>query len=186
MSARVHLRHILLSDAAAVEDVGHDILFVALDDPPPVRSIIVVHDAEGARPVEVTKVVEVPEGDPRHARGIYGRLVDDEARQRAARVGTEQLPDGRAFEEKSPSDVDGTLMGGVSQMAMPAPVVDPDPSGPIDLHELRAIEHSGETGEPDDPDTGHTPDDAAGDDSTSEDTAGGSPPARKRRGRKRR
>ena len=134
-----------------------------------------VHDDDGSHPLEVTRVVEVAESDPRGTRGIHGRFVGDEALQRMDRVGTEHLPDGAAG-ESSPEDDEGDAPD-VSSMAMPAPVVDPDSSGPIAIAELRAVEQAG--GEDDEPESEAPSDDEEG-------GANGAPRGKRRRGRKRR
>ncbi|MCX4245996.1 hypothetical protein [Paraliomyxa miuraensis] len=106
-------------------------VFVALDDPPPVRTVLTVIEGEQRRALEVVWVVEVPERNA--ARGFHGRWVGDEVRQRAAKVGTEHLEDGTPVVQ--PVVPDNSLSMDVSDavMAMPAPVmIHDDDTGTVD------------------------------------------------------
>lgn len=178
---RVDLRHVRLAQSAALSEADGGV-FVALDDPPPVRSVVVIHGDDGSHPLEVTRVVEVPESDPRGARGVYGRFVDDEALQRTDRVGTEHLADGASA--GSPAIDDEGEAPDVSSMAMPAPVVDPDPSGPIAVAELRAVEQEGDEGDREAEEPSGNGDEPSG--NGDEGGANGAPRGKRRRGRKRR
>lgn len=182
---RVELRHVTLSETAELTSDG-DTIFLALDEPPPVRTLLrVVDDGANARVLEVTRVVEVPEPAGRNARGLYGRFVDDAAGARLERVGTEHIAAGEGTDAhvSAPevgSDEDDGLH---AQMAMPAPVVDPDPSEPIDLDEVRRLEGV----ERDDDEAADAAGD--GDDDGEDDPAGdegGLKKKRRRKGRKRR
>lgn len=125
---RVALRHTTLVETAPLVPRPGDTYFIATTAPPPTNSILTLHDGEDIRYFVVDAVVEV-DGEDRE-RGILGKLTDEAAHEEASKLGTEHLED-------------GTLIGGgdvAPQMAMPAPVVDPDPSGEVDVGERERLE----------------------------------------------
>jgi hypothetical protein len=132
---RVEIRGVQLAEVASCEESEAGV-FIALDDPPPVRSILAIAEgAQAPRAFEVTGVVEVPPDGG--VRGFVGRFIESDALARYARVGTEHLADGEpeaaphADGEQTDDDEDVGI-----QMAMPAPVmVDHDESEPIDVDE---------------------------------------------------
>ncbi|MEM9456116.1 MAG: hypothetical protein AAGF11_18180 [Myxococcota bacterium] len=109
------------TDARANDEVG---VFVAIDEPPPVRTVLAVVQGDERRALEVTSVVEVAERDEHGTRGFYGRWVDEEALGRAGQVGTEHLDDGTPVVQ--PVMPEHSVQMNVSDapgMAMPAPVL---------------------------------------------------------------
>jgi len=169
-SVRVELRHVVLAEAAALTELKGGRVFVALDEPPPVRSVLALVDGSTRNAIEVTRVVEV--ADAGGVRGVHGRVVDADALARFAAVGTERLPGGTREpastqpsleSEKSDAGASG------SQLAMPAPVmvVEAD-SEPIDVS---------------DGDGGDASDEPDGDGDGGD---GGEAQTKKRKGRKRR
>lgn len=184
---RLDLRHVTLSETAELSPAG-DTIFVALDEPPPVRTLLRVVE-EGAKPrvLEVTRVIEAPDADGRNARGLYGRFVDDAAGARLERVGTEHIAAGEGGEAHGSPSQDGSDGddGGRAQMAMPAPVVDPDPSEPIDLDEVRRLEGADHDAD-EDGDASSDRDDAGGDEDGESSDDNGQKKTRRRKGRKRR
>jgi hypothetical protein len=190
---RVDIRHVQLAEAASCEPASNG-LFVAMDDPPPVRSILAVSDGDGApRAFEVTAVVEVaPEGG---VRGFHGRFIESDALARFERVGTEHLSDGEPEGDATDgehADADDAGLG--TQMAMPAPVVDPDESEPIDLGEEQPSEAENASadesdtvdGDPAAADEPNTEGEAGGEDGSENGSDdGGGRKGKRRRGRKR-
>ena len=145
-AAALELRHVRLAEPVTLRPASlgptpdggvEEGVFVALDDSPPVRTVLAVVEGERRRALEVAWVVEVAERDDAKAalgaasdegggplvRGFYGRWVADEALERAARVGTEHLEDGTPVVQ--PVVYDNSVMHDVSDtnMAMPAPVI---------------------------------------------------------------
>lgn len=145
-AAALELRHVRLAEPVTLRPASlgpapdggvEEGVFVALDDSPPVRTVLAVVEGERRRALEVVWVVEVAERDDAKAalgaasddggapvvRGFYGRWVADEALERAARVGTEHLEDGTPVVQ--PVVYDNSVMLDVSDtnMAMPAPVI---------------------------------------------------------------
>jgi hypothetical protein len=168
-TVRVELRHVVLAEAAALTEQSGGRVFVALDEPPPVRSVLALVDASDGstrRAIEVVRVVEVADGDG--SRGVHGRVVDADALARFAAVGTERLPGGTrepASTEPTPDPEKSDADANGSQLAMPAPVmVVENDSEPIDVSEG---------------DGGDAHEDADGGD-------GGETQTKKRKGRKRR
>lgn len=202
-TVHVELRHLTLSESAELHEF-EDAPFIALDDPPPVRTIIAVRDADAQgerRAFEVLRVVEVDEAERSSGsgsglgpgRGVYGQWLEPEALRRFERVGTEHLSDGEvvdAEEEPAPEEDAPDSDDGV-QMAVPAPVVDPDDSEPIDVDEARSIE-ADPSSPPDEPaNEAASPADALGDSEEEDDEGepeGESPSSessrRRRKGRK--
>lgn len=122
-AATLQVRHVRLADSATLTPATIDEVegvFVALDDPPPVRTVLGVTQGEQTRTLEVLRVVEVATADA--ARGFYGRWADDEAQGRATKVGTEHLEDGTP--QVQPVSRDHSAAISMSDgMAMPAPVM---------------------------------------------------------------
>jgi hypothetical protein len=184
---RVDIRHHMLAASAQLSEGDDGTVHLALEHPPPVRSVLSVHTDEGAHAFEVTRAVEVESEGVRP--GVYGRFVGHEALDVLDKVGTEHLEAGEAASDHE-DDPDHS-----GYLAMPAPVVDPDPSDRIDVDEVRRLEDTeaeaaSETEQPTDDDD----EAASGDASASSDADGDGEPApgdstrrgRRRRGRKRR
>ena len=97
-AAILEVRHVQLSEQATLSPAtlaeGEDGVFIALDEPLPIRTVLAVIEGDRRRALEVVRIVEVADRDERGRRGLYGRWVDDDALVRAARVGTEHLEDG--------------------------------------------------------------------------------------------
>ena len=172
---RVDIRHHTLASAARLQESRDGEVFIALDDPPPVRTILAIHEGnDGPHALEVTRVVETDSDASR--RGAYGRFRDADLLRGLDAVGTEHLAAG---EQPSSSD-DGEHSG---YLAMPAPVVDPDPSDRIDVNELRQLEENSDDGDDDESES----DDEAPSESAPDLSAEESPKkGKRRRGRKRR
>lgn len=158
-AAALELRHVRLAEAVTLrpaplgptpEGTVEDGVFVALDDSPPVRTVLAVVEGGRRRALEVVWVVEVAERDePKAAfgalgddhggppvRGFYGRWVADEALERAARVGTEHLEDGTPVVQPVVYDNSAVLDVSDTSMAMPAPViVMDDDTGVVDTND---------------------------------------------------
>jgi hypothetical protein len=91
-AVRVDLRQANLSESAHLREVG-DRTFLALDQPPPVRSLLKLTIDDEQKAFEVGRVIEVVgEGEP--ARGCYGAFVDLERLGEQAKVGSEHLQPG--------------------------------------------------------------------------------------------
>ena len=103
-AVRVDLRQANLSESAKLRE-AEDHVFIALEQPPPVRSLLRLTIGEERKAFEVQRVVEVA-SDDEPARGCYGSFVDVERLEEQTKVGSEHL---------QPGNVGG---GGV-----PAPVV---------------------------------------------------------------
>ena len=100
---RVDLRQANLSESAKLREAD-DAVFLALDAPPPVRSILRITEGENVRAFEVGRVIEVAD-DSEPTRGCYGSFVDDARLDDQAKVGSEHLEPG------------------ISNSGVPAPVV---------------------------------------------------------------
>ena len=93
-AVRVDLREATLSESASLsESEGEAPCFIALDNPPPVRSLLRVHVGEDARIFEVSRVIEVV-GEDESRRGCYGRFVEGDRISEQQRVGSEHLEPG--------------------------------------------------------------------------------------------
>jgi len=111
--------------------------FVALDDPPPVGTLVAAYsEGEDVRALEVTQVVEVPEHDERRQRGCYARIVELEALERFGKAGTEHLSGGPQSGAPESESNRGTEMG------LPAPVTVTDESQPIQVHTIADVSPS--------------------------------------------
>lgn len=169
-TVRVTYRSLELTAAASLSDRGGGQHFVALDTPPPVRTVLgLVRDGDAALAVEVVEAIEV-EGAP-GGRGCLVREVDVALLQRPP-VGSERLANGAGGNGESISGESSAVIeagsfdeGYAAPMAVPAPVVgDSESSDTIDVSELQG----------------------EGDGDDSEASSDGSSSAKKRRGRKRR
>jgi hypothetical protein len=173
---RVDIRHHTLATAAPLDESADGEVFVALDDPPPVRTLLAIHDGkEGPHALEVTRVVETDTDASR--RGVFGRFRDPDVLRGLESVGTEHLASGEQVSAAGSDDSDHAGF-----LAMPAPVVDPDPSDRIDVSELRQLEEGGSDDDSDDDDL------PRGDNGSPPSEDGDDSPRRgkRRRGRKRR
>ncbi|MCH9680284.1 MAG: hypothetical protein K0V04_02530 [Deltaproteobacteria bacterium] len=153
-SAILEVRHVHLAEQATIEPAtlpsGEDGVFVALDEPPPVRTVLTVVNGDERRPLAVVAVVEVTHGDQPQRRGLYGQWVDDQALASANRVGTEHLEDGMPVVQPVMPDNSRALpLSDVPTMAMPAPVVmlDGDDDSREDADEAHDLEPSAAPGE---------------------------------------
>lgn len=146
-AAALELRHVRLAEQVTLVPAPlgptpnggqEEGVFVALDDSPPVRTVLAVVEGDRRRALEVAWVVEVPGDDPGGptTRGFYGRWVADEALERAARVGTEHLEDGTPVVQPVVYDNSAVLDMSDTGMAMPAPViVHDDDTGVVDTRD---------------------------------------------------
>ncbi|MEX1363213.1 MAG: hypothetical protein AB1Z98_08810 [Nannocystaceae bacterium] len=140
-AAILEVRHVRLADQAVLSPApvadGEDGVFIAHDEPPPVRTVLAVMEGHQRRVLEVVRVVEVADRDERGTRGMYARWVDEEALTRAARVGTEHLEDGTPIVQPVERDDSSAIsMSDAPGMAMPAPVMmDVDDTGVIDTED---------------------------------------------------
>ncbi len=126
---RVALRHTTLVEAAVLQPADDDSHFIATAAPPPTHSILTLHHGDETQYFLVDRAIEVEASG--QERGIYGRLTDAEAHTEASKLGTEHLEDGEMIVDED---------GAAPKMAMPAPVVDPDPTEEVDLDERRRLE----------------------------------------------
>ena len=131
-STSVVYRHVTLIDGADLTVHEDRSVFVAMEEPPPIRTVVQLWRAEQARAVLVSRVVEVPEADPAGARGFYAIPADEAAIAAARIVGTEHLKsagpgdlqrNADPGESADGDDVSGSDPDANSNMAMPAPVV---------------------------------------------------------------
>ncbi len=89
---RVDLREATMTESARLRERG-DQLFLVMDTPPPVRSLLRVTLGEERKAFEVARVIEVvDEGEP--DRGCYGQWVDVARLGEQSRVGSEHLEPG--------------------------------------------------------------------------------------------
>ena len=87
---RVDLRQATLSENARISEAG-ELMFLALENPPPVRCLLrITEGEEEAKVFEVARVIEVVD-DIEPARGCYGRYVDLERLEEQTKVGSEHL-----------------------------------------------------------------------------------------------
>lgn len=124
-STSVVVRHVTLVDGADLKVHEDRTVFVALDDPPPIRTVVQLWRGDEARAVVVQRVIETPAPDSDEARGFFGVPASEEAIAGATKVGTEHLespsgddPDGSGGQAGSDTSPDGNI-----NMAMPAPVL---------------------------------------------------------------
>lgn len=165
---RVEIRSHQLAAAAQIAEAEGGV-FVPLAEPPPVRTVLrLTEEGKELQALEVTRVIEV-EGSEGRTPGVIGRYVGLDELARSEQVGTEQLEGGVATVGED----------GAATMAVPAPVVDPDPSNAIDLDEVKRLE--AEASAPDD-----AANDQVGEESGETDDGNGGNKKKRRRGRKRR
>ena len=126
---RISLRGRVLAEAAPVTERDGEV-FVQIDSPPPARAVLEVHDGSSSRHLQVVRVVESSDA----GRGFFGRYMDD-VEERG--VGTEHLtrlaPD--VVEQLVHSDSGPEEMPVAASYPVPAPVLEAEPSEPIDLRE---------------------------------------------------
>lgn len=164
--------HVTLSTAALSDD--QEGVFVAIDEPPPVRTVLTVVQGDERRALQVVSVVEVAERDERGTHGFYGRWVDEDALERASKVGTEHLEDGTPVVQ--PVIRDNSVVMDVSDapaMAMPAPVlILEDDTGVVDVRgssEDADDDESSDESDDDDESTAPSADESADADESSDD-----------------
>lgn len=133
----VHYRHVELQSVATLRTDGDGELFLELGEPPPVRTVLELRSGGTGRAYEITAVVEVEAGGA--TRGCRLREVDATV-LKSRTVGSERLADAAAGTAPSSAAPAGARTradaGGEErwsdeygvQMAVPAPVVDPDGS----------------------------------------------------------
>lgn len=152
-TVRVTYRSLELAAAAPVSDRANGLRFVAIDTPPPVRTVLGLGDGVA---VEVVEAIEVEA--PGVVRGCVVREVDAKRLQQP--VGSERLANGAAGGEAPPAREPSGITpaaeayddGYASAMAVPAPVVDGETSDAIDLRDGEDAEESEESsGESDAP-----------------------------------
>lgn len=91
-AVRVDLRQATLSESARLRETGEQV-FLCLENPPPVRSLLRITVGEDQRLFEVGRVIEVvDEGESE--RGCYGAFVALERLAEQQRVGSEHLQPG--------------------------------------------------------------------------------------------
>ena len=81
--------------------------FIALDEPPPVRTVLSVREEDGeARAFEVSHVIEMSEASPTGATGCQGRFVEAERLERQRGVGSEHHAPGEPQHSPDAGDSD--------------------------------------------------------------------------------
>lgn len=182
--AVVVYRHATLVEGAELRVHADRSVFVVMDDPPPVRTVVQLWRGGEARAVVVERSVEVPEGED----GVCGFVAlpaDEEAIAKAIKVGTEHLEPGSGSGEQGNGADSGSDAEHNMNMAMPAPVL---------VHDDADDDEPGEGADGDDGDVGDDDgseqdegEDAESNDSTDNDSDGaGDKPPRKRRRKRRR
>jgi hypothetical protein len=107
---RVDLRSISLSPSAQLAELPDGSFFVALDEPPPVRTVLSVREEDGeARAFEVSHVLEIGEAGPTGARGCQGRFVEAERLEQQHGVGSEHLTPGEPHSSPDAAESDDAL-----------------------------------------------------------------------------
>jgi hypothetical protein len=127
---RVDLRSISLSAAAQLAELPDGSFFIALDEPPPVRTVLSVREEGGeARAFEVSHVIEISEASPIGVTGCQGRFVEAKRLERQRDVGSEHHAPGEA--QHSP-EADGSDDGLAEETGSAPPEVqaayDPGPT----------------------------------------------------------
>jgi hypothetical protein len=172
-TVRVTYRSLELTAAASLSERGGGQHFLALDTPPPVRTVLgLARDGDAPIAVEVVEAIEV-DGAP-GGRGCLVREVDRALLEQQP-VGSERLASGAGGNGESISGESSAVIeagsfdeGYAAPMAVPSPVVgDSESSDTIDVSELQG------EGDGDDSEAGDAGTDGPGS-------------AKKRRGRKRR
>lgn len=152
-AAILEVRHTRLAEQATLSPAslaeGEEGVFIAHDEPPPVRTVLAVVEGDSRRVLEVVRVVEVADRDDRGTRGFYGRWVGDEALERASKVGTEHLEDGTpVVQPVAPDDSAALRMSDAPVMGMAAPVMmDVDDTGVIDVEDREDADDDAEVDE---------------------------------------
>ena len=110
---RVDLRSISLSASAQLAELPDGSFFVALDEPPPVRTVLSVREEDGeARAFEVCRVIEIGEAGPTGARGCQGRFVEAERLEQQHGVGSEHLTPGEPHSSPGAAGSDDGVSAG--------------------------------------------------------------------------
>jgi len=100
---RVELRQATLTESARLREAG-DRMFLALENPPPVRSLLRLRAGDELSAFEVARVIEVvDETEP--ARGCYGHTIPLERLVEQQKVGSEHLEPGARGGAGVPSPV---------------------------------------------------------------------------------
>ena len=199
-SVAVTLRHVQLTDAAPLYEADDGRVFIELDAPPPVRTLVAIAEpGQDVRALEISKVVEVPENDERGKRGFYGRFVDEHRLSAFDEVGTEALSDGEGGQPGPETGEDAPVVADdepelTTSLGEPAPVVDPDESVKISVAERARLEADAEARDGESESAEATADEGveasgeASDDESSASAEAGSNEGRRRRrrGRKKR
>lgn len=179
--AGVVYRHATLVEGAELRVHADRSVFVVMDEPPPVRTVVQLWRGGEARAVVVERSVEVPEGED----GVCGFVAlpaDEEAIAKAIKVGTEHLEPGSGSDEEGNGADSGSDAEHNMNMAMPAPVLVHDDADDDDPGE-------GADGDDGDDDGGEQDggEDAESNDSaeTESDGDGDKPPRKRRRKRRR-
>ncbi|GEM_PF-6135708 len=143
---RVRLRGLTLAESAPLIEHEHEgssptqgVVFLGLDHPPPVATVLAIDEGSSTRALEVRSVVEVANGVESAGRGCFGRFVHDDVLLRHSKVGSEHctpLEPERSATAVSSDDhgPNGESRPDVYQFAAPAPVVEAEPSTPIDIN----------------------------------------------------
>lgn len=183
--AGVVYRHATLVDGAELRVHADRSVFVVMDEPPPVRTVVQLWRGGEARAVVVERSVEVPEGED-GVRGFVALPADEEAIAKAIKVGTEHLEPGSGSDEEGNGGESGSDAEHNMNMAMPAPVLvhddaDDDEPGEGADDEGDDSDEGDEGGEQDEGE------DAESNDSADNESDGdGDKPPRKRRRKRRR
>lgn len=124
-STSVVYRHVTLADGCELTVHPDRSVFIAMDEPPPIRTVVQLWRGDEARAVIVDRVIEVPDAEAGTERGFFGIPADEDAIAGATKVGTEHL-EGPSGDESDGNDAsarsDGNGEANIN-MAMPAPVV---------------------------------------------------------------
>jgi len=188
--AGVVYRHATLAEGAELRVHADRSVFVVMDEPPPVRTVVQLWRGGEARAVMVERSAEVP--DPEEGVcGFFALPADEEAIAAAIRVGTEHLEAGSGSSGEGTGVEAGSDAEHNMNMAMPAPVVVHDDAEDEEPGEAAADADSGDGSEsPDDGDDGDDEGEADASaesaDSTETSSDGGDKPPRKRRRKRRR
>lgn len=123
-STSVVYRHVTLQDGAQLQVHEDKSVFVALPEPPPIRTIVQLWRGDEARAVVVDRIIEVPDVEAGEVRGFFGIPADEAAIVAATRVGTEGLEPAPHADDDASGSGRGSDPGDSNfTTAMPAPVV---------------------------------------------------------------
>ena len=181
--AGVVYRHATLVEGAELRVHADRSVFVVMDEPPPVRTVVQLWRGGEARAVVVERAVEVPEGED-GVRGFVALPADEEAIAKAIKVGTEHLEPGSGSSEESSGAESGSDAEHNMNMAMPAPVLVHDDADDDEPGEAAADADDSDEGDGDDEDDGE--DAESNDDAENGSDGNGDKPPRKRRRKRRR